>query len=369
MEINLPVGYHRFTKNNFLNYQLNRWYAEGFFEKDALSEIGNQIHSFSTYVDTFLKHHEKNLNTKEGVFSLRAAEFLIDPKSSLKKETYNKFIHAFDNMFGENFTRHKIPYENSFLNCLRFEHKGNFRGTIVAIGGFDSLIEEFYGIWFELAKSGYDVIAFEGPGQGGTLREFNLTFDHDYEKPTKAVIDFFNLKECIALGLSMGGYWIMRAASFETRITKVIAMPPVYDWLELTNKFNRKLVRLLLRLPGLMNVLIRMKMISKTLKHTVAHTLFIIGKNQPVDAVKWMLGMNAKHLSSEKIKQDVLLITGENDAFQPPKLTHKQAVALTNAKSVTTKILTKKDFADQHCQMGNLNLAVETMREWLSKLN
>ena len=34
-------------------------------------------------------------------------------------------------------------------------------------GGFDSLIEEFYVIWQRVAAAGFEVIAFEGPGQGG----------------------------------------------------------------------------------------------------------------------------------------------------------------------------------------------------------
>jgi alpha-beta hydrolase superfamily lysophospholipase len=51
------------------------------------------------------------------------------------------------------------------------------RGTVLLHGGFDSLIEEFYGIWQRIAAAGFNVIAFEGPGQGGARILGGLTFD------------------------------------------------------------------------------------------------------------------------------------------------------------------------------------------------
>ena len=117
---------------------------------------------------------------------------------------------------------------------------------MIGCGGFDSFIEEFFCIWKYFATCGYDVIAFEGPGQGGSLRKYNLPFEHDWEKPTSAVLDYFKIEKATALGISMGGYWILRAGAFEKRITKIIAMPPVYDWLEMTNSFNKKILQWML---------------------------------------------------------------------------------------------------------------------------
>src|SRR5690606_37255608 len=227
------------------------------------------------------------------------------------------------------------------------------------IPGFDAFIEEFYSIWNYFAAHGYDVIAFEGPGQGGSRRLYNQYFDHDYEKPTKAVLDQFNLDDVTALGVSMGGYWMMRAAAFEKRISRVIAMPPVYDWLQMTNSFNQKLAKWFLTKRRLTNFFVRLKMNVGTLKHTVNNALFIQNKTEPFEAVEWMLAMNKEHISSHLITQDVLLVTGENDVFQPPIQLYKQKEALVNAKSVSTRIFTKEEHADQHCQMGNLNIVLK----------
>ena len=56
------------------------------------------------------------------------------------------------------------------------------RGTVLLHGGFDSLIEEFDAIWQRMAAAGFNVIAFQGPGQGGARTVGGLTFDHDWEK-------------------------------------------------------------------------------------------------------------------------------------------------------------------------------------------
>jgi hypothetical protein len=78
--------------------------------------------------------------------------------------------------------------------------------------------------------------------------------------------------------------------------------------------------------------------------------------------------MNRRHINSDKVTQDVLLVGGENDTFQPVKLLYKQRDALINARSVTTRIFTKAEQADMHCQMGNLNLAMSEIEGWLASL-
>ena len=39
-------------------------------------------------------------------------------------------------------------------------------GTVVMHGGFDSFIEEFYSMMRWFSHQGYDIIVFDGPGQG-----------------------------------------------------------------------------------------------------------------------------------------------------------------------------------------------------------
>ncbi len=83
--------------------------------------------------------------------------------------------------------------------------------------------------------------------------------------------------------------------------------------------------------------------------------------------VDWFLGMNPDHLGSDRVTQDVLLLCGEHDAFQPPVYARAQAAALTAARSVTVRTFTAAEHADQHCQMGNLGLACDVLTAWLDE--
>ena len=115
-----------------------------------------------------------------------------------------------------------------------------------------------------------------------------------------------------------------------------------------------------------MNAAIRLRMkLFPILDHAIRQTLYMTQKDQPMDAVRWMLGMNRHHLSSDKAPQDVLLVGGEHDVFQPVKLLYKQRDALVYARSVSTRIFTTAEHADMHCQMGNLNLAMTEIETWL----
>jgi alpha-beta hydrolase superfamily lysophospholipase len=48
---------------------------------------------------------------------------------------------------------------------------GNERATIVFHGGYDSFVEEFYPFLEPLTNYGWTVLGFDGPGQGGALRQ------------------------------------------------------------------------------------------------------------------------------------------------------------------------------------------------------
>jgi len=210
------------------------------------------------------------------------------------------------------------------------------------------------------------VIAFEGPGQGGARALGGLTFDHDWEKPVGAVLDHFAIERAAIVGISMGGYWAIRAAGREPRIDRVVSWPPVYDWLYQLPGPVRAAARRMFRFRGFMNWSIRVRTrLFLVLRHAVDQALYLVDRHEPMAAADWFLGMNAAHLGSERVTQDVLLCCGENDAFQPPVLTRYQAEALTSARSVYVRTFTAAEHADSHCQMGNLDLACRVVTTWL----
>ncbi len=235
-------------------------------------------------------------------------------------------------------------------------------------GGFDSLIEEFVAIWQRVAAAGFDVVAFDGPGQGGARRLGGLTFDHDWEKPVAAILDHAGIESAAIVGLSMGGYWSLRVAGREPRIDRVVSWSPVYDWMLRVPHTLRGPARAMLRHHAFMRWSVRTRArLVPTLGLVVDQALYNVDSRDPYDVVDWFLGMNPAHLGSERVTQDVLLMVGEHDAFQPPVLARAQADALTAARSVSTRVFTKAEHADQHCQMGNLDLACSVLTRWLAQ--
>lgn len=368
---NLPVGFERFHRHAFFNYQLNRAHALGYTHTQELRDAAGRIRGRMDCVEVFdrlSQYAEIEDRLRNATSYLRIAEFFTPPRSPSKVPTYERYRELFDRAFaGAGIVRHEVPYWNTSLPAYLYPATGGAaRATVLVHGGFDSLIEEFIAIWQRIAMAGFDVIAFDGPGQGGARALAGLTFDHDWEQPVGAVLDYFGVAPAALVGISMGGYWALRAAAFEPRIDRVVSWPPVYDWLLRAPAPLRSTARAMLRRRKFMNWSVRLRTrLVPNLRQIVDQALYIVGGTEPMDAVEWFLGMNPDHLNSRRVTQDVLLMCGEHDAFQPPALTRAQAAALTSAGSVTIRNFTAAEDADQHCQMGNLELACEVLTTWL----
>lgn len=368
----LPVGFEDFHRQSFINYQLNRAHALGYADPDRLRAGAGEIDSLEDCVPVFEAMSRRAADEgklRQATSYLRIAEFFTPQLSPDKVHRYRRYRNLFDDAFAESdVVRHRVPYAGATIPAYKMTSLlDRARGTVLFHGGFDSVIEEFFAIWERFASAGFDVIAFEGPGQGGARALGGLTFDHDWEKPVSAVLDHFAIDRGALVGLSMGGYWAIRAAGREPRIERVVSWPPVYDWMERLPGFVRPLTRGLVRWRRFMNWNIRVRMrLAPVLRHAVSQAVYLVDGDEPMDAVDWFLGMNADHLGSDRVTQDVLLLAGENDAFQPPVLARKQAEALVSARSVRLRMFTADEHADSHCQMGNLDLACRVITDWLT---
>lgn len=368
----LPVGFEPFHRRRFVNYQLNRAWALGYADRDELNEAARSVRSAADAVavfDALSVDAERAGRLANAASYLRVAEFFTPPRSPEKVARYRRYRDLFDGAFADTgVVRHDVSYQGSTLPAYRLAAAGgSSRGTVLVHGGFDSLIEEFFAIWSRVAAAGFDVVAFEGPGQGGARALEGLTFDHDWEKPVGAILDHFAIDSAALIGMSMGGYWALRAASREPRIDRVVSWPPVYDWLHRLPAPVRAMARVMLRRRRFMRWSIRLRArLVPTLRLVVDHAMYLVDSDDPVAVVDWCLGMNPDHLASARVTQDVLVLVGEHDAFQPPMLARAQVTALTSARSVTVRTFTAAEHADQHCQMGNLDLACRVVTGWLA---
>jgi pimeloyl-ACP methyl ester carboxylesterase len=369
----LPVGYHEFHKDQLFNFQLNRWYSLGYARVEDMKEAGQNIETFEDWKTEMLNLAEKAVSEKRvmnATFYYRAAEFYTFQEDPDKELLYNKFIDLFYTVFkDDNIERVHVPYEGTFLSAMKIPAKGKKKGTIVMHGGFDSLIEEFYSMMRYFSDHNLEVVAFEGPGQGAALRKYGLPLTHEWEKPVKAVLDHFKLDDVTLLGISMGGWLCFRAAAFEPRIKRVIALGIAYDYLQFTNILGRKLLLFFINhFENLTNSQVE-KQIEKGGMEAWKHkNMMYITKTETATAsADIMFQLNEKNLHSDRVTQDVLILTGREDHYIPFKMHKRQVDALVNAQSVTDRIFTREDQAHNHCQIGNIGLALDVMVTWIEQ--
>jgi hypothetical protein len=71
---------------------------------------------------------------------------------------------------------------------------------------------------------------------------------------------------------------------------------------------------------------------------------------------------------SASITQDVLLLAGSEDYYVPMEQRHHQIGMLKNARSITARLFTRSESAENHCQVGNYGLALRTIVNWLDEM-
>ncbi len=354
----------------FATYQLERAHALGTLSDDAAARLvaaaprAGDVHRAATALADAL---EAEGNTADAVGAARLAEFFAARPGPEQEAAYARYLALWSATFGADVERLDVPYADGALPALRYRAAGEAHTTVLAFGGFDSLIHEFHPIWRGLADAGFDVVAFDGPGQGGARTLHGLVHTHDWERPVAAVLDHLGLDRVALLGMSMGGYWAVRAAAYEPRVAALVSWSPVYDWLARFPRPFGAFVRQMATWRRFMNWSVRLRARAfPILGHVVRQALWLSGGREPVQAVDWMLGMNAAHVGSERVRVPTLLVVGERDRFQPPALGRLQAAALTGAP-VTTRVFTEAEGAAGHCQMGNLPLAIGEVAAWLQR--
>jgi 2,6-dihydroxypseudooxynicotine hydrolase len=105
---------------------------------------------------------------------------------------------------------------------------------VVLIPGLDSTKEEFF-IWESaFLDRGMATLSLDGPGQGET--GFRLDIRADYEVAVTAILDAvadraeLDLERTGAVGVSLGGHYVVRAAAFEPRLKAIAGVSGAYDF-------------------------------------------------------------------------------------------------------------------------------------------
>jgi pimeloyl-ACP methyl ester carboxylesterase len=361
-----------------MNYTFNRPLLDG-TSPARLKEVGAiapRIKDYDSWNTAWLdlaKRAEVEKRWLDAASYYHGAEFYL-PAGDIRNGLYDDFARnwALGMQGVAGYERIAIPYPGGHLPGFRLQAKSKERSTFIFTGGYDSFVEEFYNFLAPLTELGFTVIAFDGPGQGGALRQ-GIYLDHAWEKPAKAAIDYFGLDAVDWLGASCGGYMSIRAAAFEPRIKHIISMPTSYSGLDMTLKQMRpgraqELVSLFKAgdRTGTEALVAKERVPSSVFEWCVVQGMHITGTKTPFDFLTSIAKSSLEGIL-HNVKQDILLTEGEQDHLFDVGWIHRTMRELVCARSVTARIFTAREGAEQHCQLGNTAVAREEIVCWLSR--
>ena len=380
--ISFPVGYHDLHPDISINFQLNRFY--GWAGDDSMLTEMRQaaagvagVQDYPTFTKSFIDLGEKALARREvlkGAYYLRLAEFFLFTQDPRKLPTRQRFVDLILNYFQIPTSAYsRIPYESGWLPAYRLT-PARPEGTLVVFGGFDSYIEEWLPAALVFRDAGYDTILFEGPGQGAALELAHLPMSPEWEKPVKAVLDFFGLDAVTLMGFSLGGGLVIRAAAFEPRVRRVIAYDICTDGLEcalrpLPPPARRKLLdQIAAENDRAVNSFFANAMAkSLLLDWMMQEGMHNSGLRTPYEMMKHYQKYETASVSP-RLTQDVLLMAGAEDHYIPVRQLPDQIATLTHVRSLTARLFTRAEQAQNHVQVGNMGLAFHVVIGWMESL-
>lgn len=374
MSPRFPSGYRTYHPDPNLNYQLNRFLGgEPETEVCAAAAKIRDLQDWTSETLAQARAADREGRRASAVNWYRAATFFMSPGDPEKDRTSDRSLELFwEEHAGDAGTeRVGVPYEGRLLHAIRLG-TSQPRGTIVVHSGFDSFIEEFYEAGRALRDSGFDVVLFDGPGQGTVLAKEKLPMTAAWEKPVAAVLDHFELRDVTLVGLSLGGYLAPRAAAFEPRVARVVAFDVLYDFFEVVVAHGGAVLaasaKTLLSSRATASLLdaaiARLMARDLTVSWGVQQGMLITGAARPSEFLQRIRQYTVAEISP-RITQDFLLLAGQEDHYVPIEQFYRQARALTGVRSLTTRLFTRAEQAQNHCQFGNLDLALRVIADWI----
>ena len=296
------------------------------------------------------------------------------------------FIEAASRNFDASHThlamrRHTVPYKGGSLTAIHWQADPDDRArfpdapsTLVMMNGFDGYAEEIMAFAERFPCRPFDVVTFDGPGQGHTALA-GMPLEPRWELPTTAVLDYFGLDSAAALGVSFGGYLVTRAAAHCPRISHVIAFDMMYQLLD----------GLTLPLPAPIRPLAA-SIVKRARPAWLFDATMSVAAHASAD-LAWKL-QQARHLTGlhrpsqvlrafgdytmepfeGRITQPCLVLAGDADQYVPFERLDDVRRALRNAESLEVRAFRYAQDPDmaQHCQIGDLDRAFAIMGDWLS---
>lgn len=379
-----------YTGNRQFDLQLNRTFAP-ILDRPGMDKVAattlprlRTTKQITALAQHLAEHFESEEDADAAWRLYELAAFYLGADDPRKHRFIDAMSRSFDEAHrGLALTRHAVPYRGGQLTAMRWEAVPADRAqapagtptTLVMMNGFDGYAEEIIDFASHFPTRPFDIITFDGPGQGHTALA-GMPLEPQWERPTEAVLDYFGIDNAAALGVSFGGYLVMRAAAYCPRITRVIAFDMMYRLLDgLTMPLPRPLrpiaeavvsrARPAWLIDGLMGIAQRF---SADLAWKLQQARHLTGQDKPSDVLR-ALGAYTMEPLDGQIHQPCLVMAGDADQYVPFERLDDVRRALRNAASLDVRAFheaTDPGMA-QHCQVGDLDRAFAIMGGWLSE--
>ena len=346
-----------------------------------ITEWASTADRVSQYAEKELK--SKNIHVARDAFLrasnyYRMAVFYVSYTDPMHTELWSRSrecFHSMTELMDKPIESIEIDFEDAKLPGYFISGGEGKRPTLIAMGGFDSTMEEVY-CWIgtKASEYGWNCLVFEGPGQWGALKNNpGLIFRPDYDKPVSAVVDYALTREDVdedklaLIGYSMGGHLAPRAAAFEPRIKACISNTLVVDSGEAAQA----------GLKGLHNAQAIDTMFSLLMRVNAPahwgfqHSQWVLGINKPHEWIDAYAPFNLKGLEN-KFKNPIMFLFSEDDIIDQAAPNTKIVVELLEFMNSlncdrTVHLFTKEEGASSHCQMGGLSYAHAVIFQWLDQ--
>jgi dienelactone hydrolase len=250
--------------------------------------------------------------------------------------------------------RVEIPYADTALPAYYFPPARRERERTPVVVFFDGLDVTKEICYFlagrQMLEHGLGCLLVDGPGNGESLRLRKLPLRYDWEVPAGAAIDYLETRPDVdaarvgILALSLGGYYVPRAAAMEPRFRAAVAWGAQWDY------------------------------------HRIWLGRRQLAVNSPVSVnqehVQWVLGVDSfdaalaklENFKLEGVAQRItcpfLVVHGARDQQIP--LSDAQALyAAAASADKRLVVLDEEDMGDQHCQIDNIRMAHYHILGWL----
>jgi pimeloyl-ACP methyl ester carboxylesterase len=248
-----------------------------------------------------------------------------------------------------------LPYAGKKLPGVFLQNAGANAPIVLVIGGADTCFEDlFLSVGRGFFERGYSVAMVDLPGQGATANDA-LHWEVEAERPIAAVIDLLMNRfgaqpgRMALLGMSLGGYFVARAAGYESRLATVIASTPLPN--------PNHLFALSVKAAGGD----AHQPVSTATQRSRLHSLWKAGATDASEFIAKTAGMAA---DSKRVTIPFLSILGGGDSpvFAAQAMRWHAEIPAARKSFVS---LDAASGADGHCQVNNRLRLVQEASGWM----